>query len=337
MNAKPPCGRRYLAVISTLAIILQFPLPALAGTMAAKPVNIQIGRPSIWTLAQAHYLLAQMHKDDRAISIPRLTTLNPNAINRQRIEVLQTLLGITGEFDQTARVKNEMLQQRVDTNVARTQTVQAELDRRNNDLIQIDRDLFFMTVDLNRLKGATPSDADAVKAKQAELDAKGVEKQATIDRINALNSELTRLQTENVNTNLPQLTGPFSGPQPTPSPLANKLNNLINNDFLNKLYADTANSSSALQASTQLDNYIQGQYELIAKQLTLLRDEVGENERVVFLELPSAIYSVPKKADDYVAQVRWKVTKVCTVNEDDTQESSLTVQTFVTFHRTCAT
>ena len=106
----------------------------------------------------------------------------------------------------------------------------------------------------------------------------GIEKQATIDRINALNSELTRLQSENVNTNVPQLTGPFSGPQPTSSPLANKLNNLISSDFLNKLYSDSANSSSALQASTQLDNYIQGQYEvLIAKQLTLLRDEVKQD------------------------------------------------------------
>jgi hypothetical protein len=41
--------------------------------------------------------------------------------------------------------------------------------------------------------------------------------------------------------------------------------------------------------------------------LTLLRDEVGPDDRVVFFELPASIYTVDKKADNYVAQVEWKV------------------------------
>lgn len=314
-------ARSYFALLSAIVLLSQIPLVSDAQRpwpTTTGPLDIMISRPSIWTLAQAHYLLAQMHKDDRALKLKALGDLDPNAINRRRIEVLQTLLGITGEFDQTAKVKNDILQQRNETNVARTQTVQAELDRRNNDLIQTDRDLYFITVDLNRLKAATPPDADAIKAKTAEQEAKNVEKQAILDRITALNSEATRLQSENVNTNLPGLTGPFSGPQPTPSPLASKLNNLIDNTFLTNLYKDAINSSSALQASAQLDNYIQGQYELIAKQLTLLRDEVGPNERVIFLELPTAIYSVPKRGDDYVAQVRWEVTEYCSAERGGT-------------------
>ena len=323
MQTTSQAVHRSLAIFFVFTLLLQVPLNAVAQRpwSTPGPVDISIGRPSIWTLAQAHYLLAQMHKDDRGLKLKTLTDLDPNATNRQRIEVLQTLLGVTGEFDQTAGATNRVLQQRFDTHSARQQTVQSELDRRNNDLIQTDRDLYFLTVDLNRLKGATPPDADAIKAKTAEQDAKNVEKSAIQDRISALNSEATRLQTENVNNNLPGFTGPFSGPQATPSPLANKLNDLIDKNFLNSLYADSAKSSSALQASMQLDNYIQGQYELIAKQLTLLRDEVGPNERVVFLELPSAIYSVPKKGDEYVAQVRWQVTRYCRESAEESEQS----------------
>jgi hypothetical protein len=314
--------------LSLIIVILQFPLKIIAqqAWSTPGPVDILIGRPSIWTLAQAHYLLAQMHKDDRALRVKAMTEVDPNAINRQRIEVLQTLLGVTAEFDQTALIKNQILQQRYGTNNNRLQTVQFELDRRNNDLILADRELYYINVDLTRLQSATPKDDDAIKNKTAERDAKAVEKQAIVDRISGLNSELTRLQTENVNTNLPGLTGPFSGAQPTPSPLTNKLNNLINSDFLNKLYTDTANRSSALQASMQLDNYIQGQYELIAKQLTLLRDEVGPDQRVIFLELPSGIYSVPKRGDDYIAQVRWQVTRYCNGGDEDPEGSSATAR-----------
>ena len=50
------------------------------------------------------------------------------------------------------------------------------------------------------------------------------------------------------------------------------------------------------------------QYEIIAKQLTLLRDEVGPDERLVFLELPQSIYTTPGKADEKVAQTWWSVT-----------------------------
>jgi len=240
--------RLALAVFFVITLVLQIPLVASAQRpwpQTPAPLEVMIGRPSIWTLAQAHYLLAQMHKEDRALKVKALSEIDPNAINRQRIEILQTLIGVTGEFDQTAKVKNEILQQRYETNTTRQQTVQAELDRRNNDLIQTNRDLYFITVDLTRLKAVKPPDEDSIKAKTDEQEAKTLEKQSIVDRITALNAELTRLQTENVNTNLPALTGPFSAAQPSPSPLANKLNNLIDSNFLNKLYADTANKSSA--------------------------------------------------------------------------------------------
>lgn len=65
---------------------------------------------------------------------------------------------------------------------------------------------------------------------------------------------------------------------------------------------------------------------MIAKQLTLLRDEVGPTERVVFLELPSAVYSVPKKSDNFIAQVRWEVTEHCQNSQPEAEAATVEVE-----------
>src|SRR6185503_11051585 len=63
------------------------------------------------------------------------------------------------------------------------------------------------------------------------------------------------------------------------------------------------------------DNHIQLQYEIISKQLTLLRDEVGPGERLVFLELPQSINATQDKAENKLAQVWWRIAGYTTVNK----------------------
>src|SRR5205085_4364979 len=70
---------------------------------------------------------------------------------------------------------------------------------------------------------------------------------------------------------------------------------------------DHFNQAPKLNASLRLDNFLQMQYEIIAKQLTLLRDEVGPGERVIFLELPQTVNAAYDKADNKWAQSWWKV------------------------------
>lgn len=96
----------------------------------------------------------------------------------------------------------------------------------------------------------------------------------------------------------------FPGAIAEPSPLAGTiLSTLIDKDFLKKL-----NSDSKLNATTRLDNHVQLQYEIIAKQLTLLRDEVGPDERLVFLELPQTIYASAHDTKGKVVQTYWEIT-----------------------------
>jgi hypothetical protein len=71
---------------------------------------------------------------------------------------------------------------------------------------------------------------------------------------------------------------------------------LGSNDTFQKLLANVPAglSQSKIQASLKLDNYVNLQYEIVAKQLTLLRDEAGPSSRVIFLELPQSIYATQK-------------------------------------------
>jgi len=72
----------------------------------------------------------------------------------------------------------------------------------------------------------------------------------------------------------------------------------------------------SIAAILRLDNHIQMQYEIISKQLTLLRDEVGPGERVVFLELPQSINATQDRAADKMAQTWWRIAGYTTVDKD---------------------
>src|SRR5205085_3007864 len=67
------------------------------------------------------------------------------------------------------------------------------------------------------------------------------------------------------------------------------------------------NQAPKINASLQLDNFLQMQYEIISKQLSLLRDELGPGERLVFLELPQTVNVAHHEADSKWAQSWWKI------------------------------
>ena len=68
---------------------------------------------------------------------------------------------------------------------------------------------------------------------------------------------------------------------------------LANPEFQKRLFSDPK-----LNAITKLDNHIQLQYEIIARQLTLLRDEVRPGERLVFFLDPKNRLSNEEVADN---------------------------------------
>jgi tetratricopeptide (TPR) repeat protein len=147
------------------------------------------------------------------------------------------------------------------------------------------------------------------KASKEDLDLKDAEikqkqeEQAAVDKeIGFYNDELTTLGAAPTGTpQAPSLSGTPFDKSKLPSSV---LDEVVKDDV--KKLLDAAHDPR-LDASSVLDNHIQMQYEIIAKQLTLLRDEVGPGERLVFLELPQSIYTTPGSGDEKMAQSWWHV------------------------------
>lgn len=91
-------------------------------------------------------------------------------------------------------------------------------------------------------------------------------------------------------------------------------NNGFNKSPFDEAFKDAAkrqiekfNNGPTLNDSRRLDNYLQMEYELIAKQLTLLRDEAGPGERVLFLEMPQTLSVAHRTSNMKWAQSWWKI------------------------------
>ncbi len=283
-------------------------------------IVIEIGQPGVWSLGQAHYLLEKMHRRNRKLAskFPSEDDLDPNRISATRIDALRSSLGIEGQFDQAMGTQNSIALRHLRENDSRRETArgdsqqkQAELAQTNNDLAEINEKIAVMEEEnrqsqeeRERQTPPAPPSAEENQRKK-DLALLRVRKTRKEEQRDELKSDITALNTtadkEPAAPNLqePALT---TGAGSLPNPKAF-------NDFLDKALKEAGKPD--LSASMKLNNFIQGQYEIIANQLTLLRDEVGPEDRVIFFELPASIYTVDKKSDDYVAQVEWEVSQFC--------------------------
>ena len=79
------------------------PAPAHAQKRA---VVITADQPNIWTLEQAHYLLAQMHRRNLDLRAKGLEDLDPNEIQGLRFDVIKSLIEVRGQL-QPGRPRNQ--------------------------------------------------------------------------------------------------------------------------------------------------------------------------------------------------------------------------------------
>lgn len=305
-----------LLCASLLLSILSLPVQADDGPR----IVIEIGQPGVWSLGQAHYLLEKMHRRNRKLSskFPTEDDLDPNRISATRIDALRTSLGIEGQFDEAMGTQNSLALRRLRESDARRETArtdsqqkQAELTHTNNELAEINEKIALLEEENRQSQEArereTPPAPPSAEENQRRKDLAllRVRKTRKEEQRNELKSEITALNsTADTAPATPTLQEPSftTGAGSLPSPKTF-------NDFLDKALKEAGKPD--LSASMKLNNFIQGQYEIIANQLTLLRDEVGPDDRVIFLELPASIYTVDKKSDNYVAQVEWEVSKYC--------------------------
>jgi len=318
MSIRQATSQSWLSILLTVSLNCGLLVPTAS---AQNPVIVSVGQPNIWSLEQAHYLLARMRRQslDLESKTPGEQELDPNSVNISRLESLKSVLNVGVNFDQGIRFQNELLVSNARFNLKRRQDLQAKKDQLEEDSTRVAKELAILNLEKTRLKG---SNAD-----QATLDLKDAEIAQKTQEQAAIKSQLDYVTTE-----MGTLTAAPSGtPQTVTPPEPGNQSNLPNS-LLDKLISssstelkDLLKNDPKLAASTILDNHIQMQYELIAKQLTLLRDEVGPGQRVVFLELPTSIYTTADKADNQIAQVWWHVNGYARLKEDAVLEKDLSV------------
>jgi hypothetical protein len=290
-------------------------------------VQIQIGQPSVWSLAQAHYFLSQMHQTNRSLAtkMPTIDQLDPNKSNAGRLEILRTLLQADVGFDQSVGIKNRIELDNFREKGRRKAQAQILLQQRQETLQQLDLELVDLNQQIEVLKvqdaitdhsrGDAPvSEADRKRKEDiARLTVIRDAKKAQGDALRTEIASLTSVATSDITAptlspGAPPTTTSTSDPTATNGIGGAAASNALK-DFVTAA-AQSASAPPSLAASVALDNYVGMQYEIIAKQLTLLRDEIGPDERILFLELPASIYTVDRWADDLIAQVEWKITDI---------------------------
>jgi hypothetical protein len=285
---------RFLTVLVLIMILVLIKISAWAQDQS--PVIITADQPNIWTLEQAHYLLAQMHRRNIDLRASPLGDLDANAINGVNIDVLKSLLEVSAEYDQSKAINNglRLNQKRFDTQ-RRTDLI-TQRAQREDESLQLTRQI----ADLEIKKAQTDSPDEQAKI-QAEIDQRKIVQMAVKDQIAQINTDLGTLST---------VSGDFEKTAPDEAALdSKKMDGALDSAFGTtvKTVMESFQNSPQLNASLRLESYLQMQYEILSKQLTLLRDEVGPGERLLFLEMPQSIKASYSKADNKWAQSWWKI------------------------------
>lgn len=300
MQVKKSRTRRLVGQILLYALILNGVI-GLTGELSnvrgqKRVIVVNADQPNLWTLEQAHYLLAQMHRRNLDLKAKSLEELDPNEIAGLRFDVMRMLVEFGATFNQAELASNRMLSANQSFNAERRQELIKERDDLRKESLRLTGDI----EELETEKAST-ADEDAKKKIDARIAAK-------TNRLAKVDKEI-----EFVNGELGTLTAASGQPTATTGGATFDPTKLPKSEFDDAFKAAAAkqiekfNESPKLNASLKLDNFVQMQYEIISKQLSLLRDELGPGERLVFLELPQTVNAAHHESNKKWAQSWWKI------------------------------
>ena len=83
--------------------------------LAQRVQEIQIGEPKAWRYDRMYPELDGLLRDLAGTSIQQLSNMDPNALNAQVIQLIQSYLTVTGSFDQAAALSNGISLQQYNT------------------------------------------------------------------------------------------------------------------------------------------------------------------------------------------------------------------------------
>lgn len=262
----------------------------------SRAIVVSAEHPNVWTLEQAHYLLAQMRRRNLDLRAKRLQDLDPNEINGLRFEIFKQLIEFGATFNQADRLSNEIVARNKEANSERRLSLTARRDKLREESLELTRQI--SQLQSEKARATSDDERDRI---DADIAAKTALRDKVDKEIEFSDNELKTLGDSS--GELKPTTGEATfDPQKLPQ------------GQLEKAFADAAtqqinkfNETPQLNALLRLENFLQMQYEIIAKQLTLLRDEVGPGERLLFLELPQTVNVTHHEANKKWAQSWWRI------------------------------
>ncbi len=280
------------------------------GNVIAPTVVVELGKPNVWTMEQAHYLLEKNRAHDLSLAAQDLGPLDANEIVGYRLEALKTLFAAQIQYDATAGAKNRATASQYKVDIAHYNALRNQQDQLRARQAAFATELAAAQYKLSVLQAETPSDAAKIQLQQAEVARITAEKAGVDSELNSVTSAMgAEPALSSLTSSVPTtdaLSGSAVGTNPVFTQMLQGLPPGLNN--------------SKIQASIKLDNYINLQYEIVAKQLTLLRDEAGPRNRVIFLELPQSVYvtqkfkyflpDFPALLGAHLVQSWWKIQEV---------------------------
>lgn len=255
---------------------------------AEKWGEITVGQPKIWQYERVNSLLDGLLRDVEGVSLNDLVSLDPNATNGAAVKFVQSMLEIGAKYDQAAAVTNGITQQ----NYAATQGVASTQIQANSAYLQ---QLYRQRANLTDQLLAAMDQNTVLQGQLATTDPTTAAYKSLTTKQQAAASEVTSLQS-NVSSINSQITAASSATIPAaPNLAATAAANAPENantfsDFLTKLPPDlTKNLVSQLQspsypATKRLDNFITLLYERLAREISVLQDDVMRDpDNVPFL------------------------------------------------------
>ena len=281
-----------------LAIVAVLTVLATQLNADSEAIRVEVGTPTLWTLEQAHYQLARQRQNNTNLQTlsPSAERLDPNALHGSRLDQLRTLFSASAGFDATAGATNASILQRHDADVARRQFLIGQVDTFRSRSLQLTEEVAEITRAIGQLDAQR--DADLIRSRTAEINALTAVRTEVNAQLAANEKELAATAATLGTLQRPQL------PEQSVALPESALKSLIESKEL-------LTRDPKLHASTVLDNFIQMQYELIVKQLALLRDDIGAENRLVFVELPVSIYtSDTRRAENSVVRSDYSISSL---------------------------
>jgi hypothetical protein len=275
--------------------------------------EITVAQPKIWQFERVSALLDGLLRDVEGVSLGDLTQLDPSQQNGAALKFVQSALEVGVQYDQAAAVNNSNVLSSY--NALHTSQLQ-QLDQYNNYMQTL-------TGERDRLASqysAASNEVNALQALVAEGTASGEQQNQLADALSrqtstqasltSVNSLISGAGTAPTLTAPPTVTGTSVQGPASGSNMSSSLSGF--SDVLKSLPQGVQNNlSSSLQspsypATKRLDNFITLLYERLAREISVLQDDLlhdPENEAFL-VQFDVGLYP-SKKAKDHVARVEF--------------------------------